>query len=1114
MKHLHHAKLFLLMTLLALTITGLQGQIISQYVEANSGSNPKGIEIWNNTSGTLDFSTNNLVIEKGSNGSTPTPDYTLSSGTLASGEVLVIGTSDLQTVTQSNGSAFYTYSFSFNGNDALVVKYGGTVTDVFGEPGVDPGSAWTGNGVSTLNQNIALLSGITTGDTDGWSDPSLRFETISIDPSGGGVDGFGLAPAPASSPTVQVNPASLSGFGYSVGNGPSASQSFDVTGSNLTADITITPPADYEISSDNVTFQSTAITLTQSDGSAGPATYYTRLKAGLATGTYNESITVSSTGATSLQVSLEGSVYSGEPSNHPTNFTATAQSFETITLTWTDSDGSGYLVKGSDAGYSSIADPVDGVAESDGLLVKNVAAGVQSCTFNGLAPATTYYFKIYTYNGSGATINYLTTAPVPEASATTQTLENAPDVIINEVDSDTPGTDALEFVEIYDHGVGNTDLTGCVVVFFNGNGDVSYAAFDLDGYSTDANGYFVLGNSAVNGVDLVFNNNFLQNGADAVAIYFANDTDFPNGTPVTTANLIDALVYDTNEPDDAGLLVLLNSGEPQVDESGSGNSSAHSNQRIVNGSGGARNTSTYRQAPPTPDAPNQLLITWDGSSNSDWTNTSNWDNQVPDAQADVVIPDVSAVSGNFPVISTTETCKSLTIDAGASLDIGVTGRLTVSNSMVNNGQLNLLADATGSASLIEPSGVQANVQAYVGSSAWHFVAPPVDNANTGVFTGLYMQWWDETTGTWEWVLSADSTLATDMQGYSVWSNSNTTLSYTGTLNAGSRSIALTYTTGTAYLYPGYNLVGNPYPSGIDWDAATGWTKTNVDNAIYAWTGSQYASYVNSVSTNGLTNELPPHQGFFVHCSGTGGGTLGVNDAARIHTSQTNLKGGLSIDNLLKLEVTSFNGSDQTAIYTQTGASPAFDSDFDAYKMNGSANTPQLYTLSAGNEHLSINALPALQKPVVLALEPGTEGLFELKIAETTGLEAIPVWLEDTKENKIINLKTSGGYKFFASTDDAAERFILHFGSMELPVAEGNSNGESLAIYGSAGKVFWVAGQEVSGTMIVNDLTGRTVAIKEISRSSAGSVSVNVPSGIYIIRVSDGKELTTQKVFIR
>jgi predicted extracellular nuclease len=179
-------------------------------------------------------------------------------------------------------------------------------------------------------------------------------------------------------------------------------------------------------------------------------------------------------------------------------------------------------------------------------------------------------------------------------------------VVINELDSDTPGTDAAEFVELYDGGVGNTPLDGLVVVFFNGGAvnDPSYAAFDLDGFTTDANGYFTLGNNAVPGRDLVFSGNLLQNGADAVAIYVGSASNFPNGTPVTTTNLVDAIVYGTGDPDDPGLLVLLNAGQPQVDENSAGQGDTVSNGRCPNGAGGQRNTTTYKQRTPTPDGLN------------------------------------------------------------------------------------------------------------------------------------------------------------------------------------------------------------------------------------------------------------------------------------------------------------------------------------------------------------------------------------------------------------------------------------------------------------------------------------------------------------------------------
>ncbi len=175
-------------------------------------------------------------------------------------------------------------------------------------------------------------------------------------------------------------------------------------------------------------------------------------------------------------------------------------------------------------------------------------------------------------------------------------------ILINELDADTAGTDTLEFVELYDGGIGNTSLDGLVLVFYNGNGDTSYRAIDLDGFSTDADGFFLLGNSAVSGVSIVFPNNGLQNGADAVALYAADGGDFANGTPVTTDNLIDAVVYDTSDADDAQLLVLLEAGEPQLDENELGTKDSDSLQRCPDG--GARTTSTFTVAAPTPGSAN------------------------------------------------------------------------------------------------------------------------------------------------------------------------------------------------------------------------------------------------------------------------------------------------------------------------------------------------------------------------------------------------------------------------------------------------------------------------------------------------------------------------------
>ena len=141
-------------------------------------------------------------------------------------------------------------------------------------------------------------------------------------------------------------------------------------------------------------------------------------------------------------------------------------------------------------------------------------------------------------------------------------------LIINEIDPDNVGADTIEFVELLSSGTSGMSMYGYVVVFFNGNNDTSYAAFDLDGHQTGPAGFFLLANAPViasGGIDIVFPNNTLQNGPDAVALYSANAADFPNGTAVTSTNLIDAIVYGgSGAGSAAGLLAVFGAFQSTV----------------------------------------------------------------------------------------------------------------------------------------------------------------------------------------------------------------------------------------------------------------------------------------------------------------------------------------------------------------------------------------------------------------------------------------------------------------------------------------------------------------------------------------------------------------------
>lgn len=143
------------------------------------------------------------------------------------------------------------------------------------------------------------------------------------------------------------------------------------------------------------------------------------------------------------------------------------------------------------------------------------------------------------------------------------------DIRINELDQDEPSTDIFEFVELY--GAPNTPLDGLVMVFFNGATDVSYDAYDLDGYSTDELGFFVLGTAGVPNVDLVLtagSQGSIQNGQDAIALYVGSVADWVTGTMVSATNVVDALVYSSDDGPDDALSAALTPGQTYLNIAG------------------------------------------------------------------------------------------------------------------------------------------------------------------------------------------------------------------------------------------------------------------------------------------------------------------------------------------------------------------------------------------------------------------------------------------------------------------------------------------------------------------------------------------------------------------
>ena len=239
-------------------------------------------------------------------------------------------------------------------------------------------------------------------------------------------------------------------------------------------------------------------------------------------------------------------------------------------------------------------------------------------------------------------------------------------VVINELDSDTPSTDDKEFIELKS-ATPNFSLDGYVLVFFNGNAtsttaNKSYYTIGLNGLTTDANGIILIGNSLVSPApDKIFPDNIIQNGADGVGLYLGNASDFPDDTMATTTNLIDALMYDTSDADATALMTLLGV-TTQYNENQNSLQTTQSVQRKTDG--------TYETKNPTPGLNNDGSgIVFNGISIT--VNTADKNE-----------------GGSFPITFTTQT--------------NVTSDLTF-NFTLNNSTFTT-ADFTGNTTVFIPSG--------------------------------------------------------------------------------------------------------------------------------------------------------------------------------------------------------------------------------------------------------------------------------------------------------------------------------------------------------------------------------------------------------------------------
>jgi len=506
---------------------------------------------------------------------------------------------------------------------------------------------------------------------------------------------------------------------------------------------------------------------------------------------------------------------------------------------------------------------------------------------------------------------------------------------------------------------------------------------------------------------------------------------------------------------------------------------------------------------------------WTGNSSDNWSEPPNWSTgKAPEIQTNTYIP-AAPDGGNFPESNSVASavCNDLSIENGAHIIVPANMKLTVNGTLSNlsgDSGLVLKADTSGTASLLNNTqDVQATVESYLSQDKWHMVSAPVSDALSEVFVGLYLMYFDETDYTWHYITPLTYDL-TEGHGFFAWSSSsatgNATVTYNGTLNNGDISIAgLSYTSSQPADKRGWNMLGNPYPSFINWNG--NWTRTNVDATAYIYDGANYLTWNGTTGTH-PNGDIAPGQGFWVKANSTGASVI-IPQSERKHGTQQFYKAG---DNLNELFITvKGNGlTDKILIKFDDKAGPGFDSEYDAWKFKGDESAPQLYTI-IGEGGLTVNVLPLSTTAVIpIGLEVGENTAYQLLFNEFE-LEGVnSVWLEDLKTGQITEVTGGYVYSFSASVSDAAHRFNLHFGNSLSYDEMINGN---VSVYSFDSKIYISSENEIAGTVSVYDLTGKVMFTKKVSGNNLYIIPVNLKTGLYIVRLYGEDYVVSQKVYI-
>ena len=498
--------------------------------------------------------------------------------------------------------------------------------------------------------------------------------------------------------------------------------------------------------------------------------------------------------------------------------------------------------------------------------------------------------------------------------------------------------------------------------------------------------------------------------------------------------------------------------------------------------------------------------------------------------------------------------NNLTINRDNPLTLGnqmisVRGIVLVTSGVLNTStNLTLLSD-NGQTALIDGAGNGSvsgtvHMQRYLPSGfGYKYLGSPFSNATvegfaeeidlSASFPAFYR--YDENRESTGWVNYTNTSGAlVPMAGYAANSGTSSTpktLVLSGTVNNGSIAAVNLFNHNKTYTQ-GFNLMSNPYPSPIDWDAAQGWTRSNIDNAVYYFDagttdqyGGTYSTYINGVSSNGVAGRyIASMQGFFVHVSdGTYPvqGSFGMDNRVRVTQLSPAFHKNTNRDQkpLIRISVgceSENSNKDYLVVYFDEAATTAFEPELDAIKLNNTdASVPNAGVISSDGRILSVGAWPEtpeeLEIPLSVKTAEAGQLVFRLQDIENMWPGTKP-YFKDKANGLVQNLLQVPEYRVYLQEGETNHRFSLVFSEKEISSDVFDSRMADAVVENN--QIFVnVRFRDEQLNVTLFSLTGQAIFSSNLNGAGIHKLCEAPPPGVYLLQVSTGMGTVSKKILV-